>query len=130
MPDTPYYAVWAVLVYAWVANYLIRMALGPLLPPIMEELALSYTQAGFLSTAFFYAYMAIQFPAGAFGDRFGRKRSLITGVLLGALAAVSTGSARSFGALFAARLLTGIGQGFLFSNDRVIIAAVTPRDKM
>ena len=130
MPDTPYYAVWAVLVYAWVANYLIRMALGALLPPIMEELALSYTQAGFLSTAFFYAYMAIQFPAGAFGDRFGRKRSLITGVLLGALAAVSTGSARSFGALFAARLLTGIGQGFLFSNDRVIIAAVTPRDKM
>jgi ACS family D-galactonate transporter-like MFS transporter len=127
---TPYYAVWALLVYAWIANYLVRMALGALLPPIMAELRLSYTEAGFLSTAFFYAYMAMQFPAGAFGDRFGRRRSLITGMLLVALASLSTGLAGSFTALFVARLLTGISQGFLFSNDRVIIAAVTPRHKM
>ncbi|HEV8437967.1 MAG TPA: MFS transporter [Methylomirabilota bacterium] len=130
MSATPYYAIWLLLIYAWVANYLIRMALGALLAPIMSELALSYTQAGFLSTAFFYAYMAMQFPAGAFGDRFGRRRSLITGVLLGAVAAVATGLAGSFGGLFAARLLTGISQGFLFSNDRVIIAATTPKDRI
>jgi MFS transporter, ACS family, D-galactonate transporter len=130
MPATPYYAIWAILIYAWVANYLIRMALGALLPPIMRELSLSYTEAGFLSTAFFYAYMAMQFPAGALGDRFGRKRILIAGVLLGGCASVSTALAGSFAALFAARLLTGISQGCLFSNDRVIIAAVTPRSKM
>src|SRR5262249_46018852 len=88
-----------------------------------------YTEAGFLSTAFFYAYMAMQFPAGAFGDRFGRRRSLVTGMLLVALASFCTGLARSFAALFAARLLTGLSQGFLFSNDRVIIAAVPPRHK-
>jgi len=130
MRAPPYYAVWALFVYAWVANYLIRMALGALLPPIMNELCLSYTEAGFLSTAFFYAYVAMQFPAGALGDRFGRKRTLVGGVLLGALASVCTGLAGSFVALFAARLLTGIGQGFLFSNDRVIIAAITPKEKM
>jgi ACS family D-galactonate transporter-like MFS transporter len=130
MPATPYYAIWAILIYAWVANYLIRMALGALLPPIMRELSLSYTEAGFLSTAFFYAYMAMQFPAGALGDRFGRKRILIAGVLLGGCASVSTALAGSFAALFAARLLTGISQGCLFANDRVIIAAVTPRNKM
>jgi ACS family D-galactonate transporter-like MFS transporter len=130
MAATPYYAIWALLVYAWVANYLIRMALGPLLPPIMKELTLSYGEAGFLSTAFFYAYMAMQFPAGALGDRFGRKRTLITGVVLGALASVCTGLAGSFLTLFLARLLTGVSQGFLFSNDRVIIAATTPKAKM
>jgi ACS family D-galactonate transporter-like MFS transporter len=130
MAPTPYYAIWALLVYAWVANYLIRMALGPLLPPIMKELTLSYAEAGFLSTAFFYAYMAMQFPAGALGDRFGRKRTLIAGIVLGALASVSTGLAGSFLTLFLARLLTGISQGFLFSNDRVIIAATTPKGKM
>ena len=130
MPATPYYAIWALLIYAWVGNYLIRMALGALLPPIMQELALSYAEAGFLSTAFFYAYMAMQFPAGVLGDRFGRKRILITGLVLGALAAVATGFAGSFVALFLARLLIGISQGFLFSNDRVIIAATTPKGKM
>jgi len=130
MAATPYYAIWGLLIYAWVGNYLIRMALGALLPPIIQELALSYAEAGFLSTAFFYAYMAMQFPAGVLGDRFGRKRTLITGLVLGALAAVATGFAGSFVALFLARLLTGISQGFLFSNDRVIIAATTPKGKM
>src|SRR3989442_652401 len=47
MRPTPYYAIWALLIYAWVGNYLIRMALGALLPPIMTELALSYAEAGF-----------------------------------------------------------------------------------
>ncbi len=130
MPGPAYYSIWALFVYAWIANYLIRMALGALLPPIMDELQLSYTQAGFLSTAFFYAYLTMQFPAGVLGDRFGRKRMLICGVLLGALASICTGLAVSFVALFLARVLTGLSQGFMFSNDRVIIAAVTPREKI
>jgi ACS family D-galactonate transporter-like MFS transporter len=130
MTATPYYVIWALLVYAWVANYLIRMALGALLPPIIKELALTYAEAGFLSTAFFYAYMAMQFPAGALGDRFGRKRVLISGIVLGALASAATGFAGSFLTLFVVRLVTGISQGFLFSNDRVIIAATTPKGKM
>jgi MFS family permease len=126
----PYVVIWALIVYAWIANYLIRMALGALLPPVMAELHLSYTEAGFLSTAFFYAYTAMQFPAGLLGDHVGRKRMVIAGVLTGALASVLTALAGSFGALFGARLLTGISQGCLFSNDRVIIASTTPRDKM
>lgn len=124
------YLVWGLLVYAWIANYLIRMALSSLLPPIMVELSLSYTRAGLLATAFFYAYMAMQLPAGFLGDRLGRRRLLLAGILLGVLASLLTGLAGSFVALFLARLLTGIGQGCLFSNDRVIIAAYTPKEKM
>lgn len=124
------YLVWGLLVYAWVGNYMIRMALSSLLPPIMTELGLSYTRAGLLATAFFYAYMAMQFPAGFLGDRLGRKRVLLGGLLLGVVASLLTGLAGSFAALFLARLLTGFSQGCLFSNDRVIIAAYTPREKM
>lgn len=127
----PFYAViWGILVYTWICNYLIRMALSSLLPPIMEEFGLSYASAGFLSTGFFYAYLAMQLPAGFLGDRFGRKRLLLAGVLLGAAASALTGLATSLTTLFLARLLTGLSQGFLFSNDRVIIAATTPREKM
>ncbi|HET7876244.1 MAG TPA: MFS transporter [Methylomirabilota bacterium] len=129
-PKPAYYTVWALIVFAWVTNYVIRMAPGALLPPIMAEFHLNYTVTGFLSAAFFYAYMAMQFPAGAIGDRFGRRRMLVAGLLLGALSSVLTGLAGSFVALFGARLLTGLSQGFLFSNDRVIIAATTPREKM
>jgi MFS family permease len=125
-PRVPsYVVVWALLVCAWVSNYLVRMALPPLLGPIMAELALSYRGAGWLASAFFYAYMAMQ-VAGMLGDRIGRKRVAIGGLIVCAGASVATGFAGTFTALVLARLLTGLGQGCLFSNDRVIIAGSTP----
>jgi len=114
MAAPSYYVVWAIIVYAWVANYLIRMSLGSLLPPIMEELTLSYTSAGFLSTGFFYAYMLMQLPAGYLGDRLGRKRMLVAGLVLSAASSVLTGLAGSFVTLDGARFLPGLSQGFLF----------------
>jgi MFS family permease len=130
MARPAYYTIWALIVYAWITNYIIRMAPNALWPPIMAELHLDYTLTGFLSTAFFYAYMGMQFPAGFLGDRLGRKRMLVAGLLLGAVSSLLTGVAGSFLTLFLVRLLTGASQGFLFSNDRVIIAATTPRNKM
>jgi predicted MFS family arabinose efflux permease len=126
----PYLAAWALLVFAWVGNYFIRMGLSALLPPIMRELDLSYTSAGLLATGFFYAYAAMQLPAGVLGDRFGRRRVLLVGLLVGALGAAATGLAGSFAALMATRLVIGAGQGCLFSNDRPIIAALTPPEKI
>ncbi len=130
MAPPAYALIWGLLVYAWIANYLIRMALSALLPPIMEEFRLTYAQAGFLSSALFYAYAAMQLPAGLLGDRLGRKRMLVGGLVLGAAAAAFTGLAGTVTMLFVARLVTGLSQGFLFSNDRVIIAATTPPAKM
>jgi MFS family permease len=127
MPSaTPYGAVWALIVFAWVANYLIRVGFSALLPAIIADLALSYTAAGLLASAFFAAYAAAQFPAGVLGDRIGHRRTLLVALAVGAAGALVTGLAASFAALLAARLLTGVGQGGIFSNDRPIIAAVTP----
>jgi MFS family permease len=128
--STPYGLVWAILVYAWIANYLIRMALSALLPPIMAEFGLTYAQAGLLSATFFYAYTGMQLPAGVLGDRWGRTRMVLAGVLLSAGASVATGLSVGLAMLFAARLVTGLSQGLLFSNDRVIIAATTPRSRI
>lgn len=126
-----YRAVWALVVIAWVANYLVRMALPALLPAIIVELGLSYTRAGLLATgAFFYGYAAAQIPAGLLGDRFGRRLVLVCALVAGAAAAVATGLAAGFAALLAARVATGLAQGGVFSNDRAIIAAVTPREKI
>lgn len=130
MSTRAYQTIWGLIVFAWITNYLIRMAPNALWPPIMAELGLDYTLTGFLSTAFFYAYMGMQFPAGFLGDRFGRKRMLVAGLVLGSVSSLLTGLAGSFLTLFLVRLLTGASQGFLFSNDRVIIAATTPKDKM
>jgi predicted MFS family arabinose efflux permease len=126
----PYAVVWLVFVFAWAASFVVRVGFGALLPPIIAELHLSYTRAGLVASAFFWSYVAMQIPAGLLGDRFGRRRILLLGLLGGTLATASTGLAWSFAALLAARTLTGASQGALFSNDRAIIVAVTPRDRL
>jgi MFS family permease len=126
-----YRLVWSLVVLGWVGNYLVRMALPALLPLIIAELDLTYTRAAMLATGgFFWAYAAIQIPAGVLGDSFGRRLILVSGLVVGAVASVLTGLAAGFLALLAARLLTGLAQGCSFSNDRAIIAAVTPRDRL
>jgi MFS family permease len=125
-----YVRVWLLLIFAWAANFVIRIGFSALLPSIIDELQLSYTRAGLLASAFFYAYVIMQIPSGLLGDRFGRRRILVLGLLGGALAAGLTGPAGSFATLFAARALTGAFQGSLFSNDRAIIATVTPPDRI
>lgn len=126
----PYITVWLLLVLAWTANFVIRIGFSALLPAIIVDLGLSYTRAGVLAGAFFWAYVAMQIPAGLLGDRFGRRRVLLAGLVGGAAAAAATGAAGSFAMLVLARILTGACQGSLFSNDRAIIVAVTPPDKI
>jgi MFS family permease len=125
-----YHAVWALLVFGWICNYVVRMAFSPLLEPIMAEFGLSHAQGGFLFSVFFYGYVAMQVPAGLLGDRFGRKRVLVIGILLVAGAALVTGLSRTLAVLALARLLTGLAQGMYFANDRPIIAAATPPDRL
>jgi predicted MFS family arabinose efflux permease len=126
----PYVTVWLLVVFAWATSFIIRIGFSALLPAIIAELGLSYTRAGVLASAFFWAYAAMQLPAGLLGDRFGRRRVLLVGMIGGACAAVLTGAAGSFAMLIVARVLTGACQGSLFSNDRAIIVAVTPPDKI
>ena len=125
-----YVIVWILLILAWAANFVIRIGFSALLPSIIDELSLSYTRAGLLASAFFYAYVLMQIPSGLLGDRFGRRRILLIGLVGGALAAGLTGLAGSFVTLFLARALTGAFQGSLFSNDRAIIATVTPPERI
>src|SRR5438445_2127784 len=123
-----YVIVWVLLILAWAANFVIRIGFSALLPSIIDELQLSYTRAGLLASAFFYAYVLMQIPSGLLGDRFGRRRVLLIGLVGGALAAGLTGLAGWPVTLVLGRALTGAVHGSLFSNDRAIIATVTPPD--
>ena len=130
MPREPYHTLWAVFVFGWFNIYLLRMTLAPLLPPLMGDFGLSFTEAGLLATAYFYAYAAMQVPGGLLGEVFGRKRVLLAGTLTWAVASFLTGFATSFAQIFAARFVAGLGMGSYFGNDRPLIVGATPRAKM
>jgi len=124
-----YHAVWAIMIFGWVTNYMVRSSLSPLLLPIIQEFRLTYGQAGLLATAFFYAYTFMQLPAGYLGDRLGRKIVLVLCTGWWGVMSFFTGLAQSFASLFIFRFLTGVGEGAFFSNDRPIISAFTPESK-
>jgi len=124
-----HHQVWAVMIFGWIANYMVRSGLSPILIPIRMELGLTYAQAGWIASALFYAYAAMLFPAGYLGDRIGRKIVLVLCTLWWAVFSLLTGWAGSFLGLFLMRFFTGIGQGSYFSNDRPIINAYTPKEQ-
>lgn len=125
-----YHQVWFVMIFGWIANYMVRAGLSPVLVPIRKEFGFTYAEAGMIASALFYAYAGMMFPAGYLGDRIGRKIVLVTCTFWWAVCSVLTGLANSFSSLFLARFLTGVGQGSYFSNDRPIIAAYTPKEKV
>ena len=124
-----YHTIWAIMIFGWVTNYMVRSSLSPLLIPILQEFKLTYAQAGILATAFFYAYTLMQLPAGHLGDRLGRKAVLVFSTSCWGFMSLLTGLAQSFASLFLFRFLTGVGEGAYFSNDRPIISAYTPEKK-
>lgn len=65
------------LVLGWAIIYADRTCLYPLLSVISEELSLTSTQAGTLTSAYFMVYVLTQVPAGIVGDRIGLKRVLM-----------------------------------------------------
>lgn len=86
-----------------------RRVLPAVLPLVQDELVFSDLRAGLLDTAVIVAGLLVALPAGVLADRVDRRR-LIARTFVGWAAVVAvTGSARSFGQLFALRALLGVG---------------------
>jgi sugar phosphate permease len=94
--------------------YVDRVNISTAAPLIKAELGLSNTELGFVFSAFAYPYALFQLVGGWLGDRFGARRTLTICGLIWAAATVLTGFVGGFAALFAVRLLVGIGEGATF----------------
>jgi MFS family permease len=122
----PHHTLWAVLALGVAANQVFRRGLGPVLPPLREEFALSYAEAGLVVFVPLVTYTVMQLPAGYLGDRVGRARVLIGGCLVWGLAVAVAGTAAGFPGLLALLAVAGLGEGVLFGNDRPLIATHSP----
>jgi MFS family permease len=105
--------------------------LNILVEPIKAALAVSDTQYSLmqgLAVAVFAALLGI--PAAIIADRGNRRRVVMVGVMIWSAATVACGIAQSFGQLFAARMLVGVGEVFLFPAALSIIADVAPSRRL
>ena len=97
------------VVYAF--NFIDRIILGILVPPIKADLHLTDTQLGLLGgTAFALFYTALGVPIGWLADRLNRVWIITISLALWSAFAAASGLAQNFVQMFMARLGVGIGE--------------------
>jgi ACS family D-galactonate transporter-like MFS transporter len=120
------WTVVALLVFSVVINYVDRSNLSLAVPILEKQFSLSSLQAGELLSAFFWTYALVQVLgiAGWLADRFHAGWVLFIGYLLWSLATAATGLTASFAALFALRLLLGLGESVAYPCYSRVFAAM------
>jgi MFS family permease len=119
--------VLALLLVAYVFNYLDRQILGILAGPIISDLKLSDTQFGLLSGppfAIFYSLLGI--PFAYLADRTSRSRVIAAAVALWSAFTALCGTASTFWHLFAFRMGVGVGEAGGVAPSYALIADYFP----
>lgn len=103
--------VLGVLLIVYTFNFIDRIVLGVLVPPIKLELGLTDTQLGLLGgTAFALFYTALGIPIGWLADRVNRVWIMTAALALWSAFTAACGLATTFMQLFLARLGVGVGE--------------------
>lgn len=98
------------------------------LPTIGRELHTSLTGLQWVVTAYTLTLAGLILLGGALGDRFGRRRVFLIGVIWFALSSAVCGLAPGIGVLIAARALQGIGGALLTPGSLAIIQSTFAED--
>ena len=93
------------------------------LPAIGRDLSANAGALQWLVNSYLLPLSALLLLGGAAGDRFGRRRLLIAGTLLFALASLGCALAPALPLLVASRLLQGVGAAMLMPNSLAILGA-------
>jgi EmrB/QacA subfamily drug resistance transporter len=93
------------------------------LPAIQASLAATISQAQWIVNAYVLTLGTLILIGGAAGDRFGRRRVCIAGIVLFTAASVWCGLATSSAMLVAARAVQGVGGALLVPSSLAIISA-------
>jgi EmrB/QacA subfamily drug resistance transporter len=98
------------------------------LPTIGRHLDASLAELQWTVTAYTLALAALILLGGSLGDRLGRRRVFLAGVVWFALASALCGLAPSIGVLIGARVLQGVGGALLTPGSLAIIQATFAAD--
>ena len=91
------------------------------LPTLANDLHASNSQLQWFVDAYLLVFAALLLPAGLLGDRFGRKKMLIVGLVLFGASSAACADATSSGTLIAARSVLGLGGAFLMPLSLAVL---------
>jgi EmrB/QacA subfamily drug resistance transporter len=95
-------------------------------PSLTAALGASPSQVQWIVDGYTVALAALLLPAGAFGDRFGRRRALVAGIAIFGVASAASALSDSASALIAWRVLAGVGAALIMPGTLSTITSVFP----
>ncbi len=98
------------------------------LPVIQTDFHATFPQMQWVVNAYTLMLGALILVAGALGDRVGRRRIFVIGIVIFAAASLVCALATNVGILIAGRAVQGIGGALLVPQSLAIIAAAFPRE--
>lgn len=99
------------------------------LPTLATDLNASNSQLQWIVDAYIVTLAALLLPAGLLGDRLGRRRMLLIGMLIFAAASALAAIADSVGTLVTARALMGVGAAIVMPLSLSIIPSLFPAEE-
>src|ERR671916_116327 len=131
-----YRTLWVWLLLGWVVSYADRQITGPVVSyMINNDLAFvqgagsPYSLGGLIGSLFFAGYILTQFPGGYLGDKFGHRTIIVISIVWAGVATLLSGLMTALLGFVALRVITGLGEGTFYSNDRTVIVEQTPFEK-
>ncbi|WP_069207409.1 MFS transporter [Sphingomonas panacis] len=125
---------WTTAILLMMANTLAfvdRQALALLVQPIKADLHVSDTGMSLLyGLSFTLFYVIVGIPVARIADRSNRRNIVVGAVFIWSVATAICGIARSFPALFLARVGVGAGEGGLSPAAYSILADTFPKDRL
>ncbi|MEU7488457.1 MFS transporter [Streptomyces sp. NPDC042319] len=132
----PHHTLWAMLLGGWLFSYADRSITGPVVTWLIENdhgmlgsATHPHALGGLIGSLFFAGYMLTQFPGGYLGDRFGHRSMIAISLLWAGVTTLASGFVGGLLAFVVLRVLTGLGEGVFYSNDRTLIARHSPPEK-
>ncbi len=115
-----------VLCLSLLAGVIDNTVLNTALPTLAKVLHAGTSSLQWIVDAYTLCFAALLIPAGALGDRYGRRLSLIGGLSVFALGSLAAAFAPSAGVLIVDRVVTGLGAAFVMPATLSILNAVFP----
>src|SRR5881394_3133750 len=123
---------WFLLAMMCLSLVLVIMSVSGLvtaIPTMQEALDASASQIQWILDAYAIVFAGSLLTAGALGDRFGRKRALLTGLTVFGLGAIAAGMASGAAQVIAGRAVMGIGAALVMPATLSIITTIFPPEE-
>lgn len=104
-------------------DYIDGTVVNVALPSIQHSFNATGTQLQWVVEAYALFLSSLLLTAGSLGDRFGRRKMFLSGIVVFALASLGCGLSRHIGELLFARCLQGLGGALLVPNSLALLSA-------